>query len=86
MNSTETLVTSSKRAYSYIRFSSIQQQSGDSIRRQLAFTRQYCERNNLILDETTLQDLGISAFRGTNSEKGALADFIQAGVASENGN
>ena len=78
MNSTETLVTPTKRAYSYIRFSSIQQQSGDSIRRQLAATRQYCERNNLILDDTTIQDLGISAFRGTNSEKGALADFIQA--------
>lgn len=78
MNSSESLVTPSKRAYSYIRFSSVHQQSGDSIRRQLAATRQYCERNNLLLDETPLQDLGISAFRGTNAEKGALADFIQA--------
>ena len=78
MNTLETRTTPSKRAYSYIRFSSAQQHSGDSIRRQLAATKAYCERNNLILDETPMQDLGISAFRGTNSDKGALGDFLRA--------
>jgi hypothetical protein len=41
-----------KRAYSYIRFSSIQQARGGSLDRQMALTRAYCVRKKLRLDES----------------------------------
>jgi DNA invertase Pin-like site-specific DNA recombinase len=66
-------------AYSYIRFSHPDQARGDSLRRQLAITREYCVTNNLSLDEKfTIRDLGISAFRGKNATKGALGAFLNA--------
>jgi DNA invertase Pin-like site-specific DNA recombinase len=66
-----------KRAYSYVRFSSDHQASGDSLRRQLEATRKYCAENNLALDESlNLHDLGVSAFRGRNSTKGSLGRFL----------
>lgn len=66
-------------AYSYIRFSHPDQARGDSLRRQLALTREYCATNNLCLDEKiTIRDLGISAFRGKNATKGALGAFLKA--------
>lgn len=68
-----------RKAYSYIRFSRPEQVSGDSLRRQIEKARQYCERENLYLDESiTLQDLGVSAFRGNNAIEGALGAFISA--------
>lgn len=67
-----------RRAYSYIRFSTPEQLKGDSLRRQLALTADYCKRNNLALDESlNLRDLGVSAFRGSNAATGALASFLQ---------
>ena len=68
-----------KRAYSYIRFSRTHQIEGDSLRRQSKVTSEYCERHKLILDESlNLKDLGVSAFRGRNAQKGALGRFITA--------
>ncbi|AMV25421.1 hypothetical protein VT84_13550 [Gemmata sp. SH-PL17] len=65
--------------YSYLRFSSPLQASGDSIRRQLQRTEDWCKRNNVTLD-STLRDEGVSAFRGKNREgaEHALTAFIAA--------
>jgi DNA invertase Pin-like site-specific DNA recombinase len=68
-----------KKAFSYIRFSRLHQEEGDSKRRQQEATRVYCERNGLQLDESlSLRDLGVSAFKGANAEKGALGTFLEA--------
>jgi DNA invertase Pin-like site-specific DNA recombinase len=66
-------------AYSYVRFSTPQQLKGDSLRRQLEASARYVSENGLVLDETlNLPDLGISAYRGKNVERGALGAFIKA--------
>lgn len=65
-------------AYSYVRFSHGRQKKGDSLRRQLALSREYADKHGLNLQELTYQDLGLSAFRGANIERGALAAFIKA--------
>lgn len=62
-------------AYSYLRMSTVEQIKGDSLRRQLERTRKYAKEHGLVLDES-LQDLGVSAFRGKNKEKGALSRFL----------
>ena len=62
-----------RRAFSYIRMSSDVQLKGDSLRRQLAKSREYAEKHGLALVETDeLKDLGVSAFRGRNIREGAL--------------
>ena len=66
-------------AYSYIRFSTPDQLDGDSQRRQLELSMNYCEKNNLKLDEsTTIKDLGLSAFHGTHIKEGFLGHFLEA--------
>lgn len=69
-------------AYSYLRFSSPQQASGDSIRRQVEKTAEWCRRNRVDLDTSmTLRDEGVSAFRGKHREDPdahALAAFVGA--------
>jgi DNA invertase Pin-like site-specific DNA recombinase len=66
-------------AYSYLRFSSSKQASGDSVRRQTKLAREYCETHGLTLrDEFTYQDLGVSAYKGDNAKTGHLADFLKA--------
>jgi DNA invertase Pin-like site-specific DNA recombinase len=66
-------------AYSYVRFSSIEQQKGDSLRRQMTASAQYAAQHGLTLDETLhVHDLGVSAFHGSNFEHGALGQFIAA--------
>lgn len=67
------------RAFSYIRFSSKKQQKGESFRRQSEFAVEVCRENGWVLDETlTLNDLGVSAFRGNNAKVGALGEFLEA--------
>lgn len=67
------------RAFSYLRFSTPEQMSGDSFRRQTALAADYAANNGLDLDtELNFHDLGLSAFRGKNSEVGRLADFLDA--------
>lgn len=52
---------------------------GDSLRRQMESSIAYAEAHGLTLDTTlNLRDLGISAFRGANVEKGRLGAFIKA--------
>lgn len=71
------------RAYSYIRFSSADQASGDSLRRQTEAAKRFAATNGLELDEAlTMQDLGRSAYAGHHISEGALGVFL---AACENG-
>jgi DNA invertase Pin-like site-specific DNA recombinase len=68
-----------KIAYSYVRFSRYEQVRGDSLRRQVQLTEDYCRRKGLVLDTSlTLRDLGVSAYRGANAATGALSGFLDA--------
>jgi DNA invertase Pin-like site-specific DNA recombinase len=64
-----------------MRFSSLPQGTGDSIRRQTLARDAWCLKNKVHLDEsTTLHDLGKSAFRGEhkkNPDRHALAGFLE---------
>jgi DNA invertase Pin-like site-specific DNA recombinase len=68
-------------AYSYIRFSSVQQSGGDSVRRQTTAARDWCSRSGVRLDESlTFRDLGRSAYLGEhrkNPDRCALAAFLK---------
>ena len=67
------------KAYSYLRFSTSHQMTGDSYRRQSTLAKQYAARHGLELDTgLTFEDLGISAFRGSNARSGALGAFLVA--------
>jgi hypothetical protein len=67
-------------AYSYIRFSSKKQEQNDSVKRQVRLRDEWLRQNpGMTLDTTiSLQDLGVSAFRGRNldPEWGDLGKFI----------
>jgi len=66
------------KAFSYLRFSTADQEQGDSIRRQLAVTHAYARDLGLELDEELrFQDKGVSAFRGKNAAEGELALFLE---------
>lgn len=66
------------KAYSYLRMSTERQLLGDSKRRQEELSRRYADENGLLLvEETELQDIGISAFKGRNIRKGALGTFLE---------
>lgn len=67
-----------RKAYSYIRFSTKRQAKGDSLQRQLEKSRRYAAEKGLDLQETTFEDLGVSAFDRSNVTRGALAAFINA--------
>lgn len=67
------------KAYSYLRFSTPEQQKGDSFRRQSSMATNYAARKGLSLDTSlTFHDLGVSAYKGINAETGRLADFLEA--------
>lgn len=66
-------------AFSYLRFSTPEQASGDSRRRQLAMAEEYAADHHLKLDrQLSFRDLGVSAFRGENAKDGALRAFLEA--------
>ncbi|AYQ86452.1 recombinase family protein [Burkholderia gladioli] len=65
-------------AYSYVRFSTAKQQLGDSLRRQVAMAEEFCAKNGLELHPVSFRDLGVSAFKRRNLERGALAAFLDA--------
>jgi DNA invertase Pin-like site-specific DNA recombinase len=68
-------------AYSYIRFSKVEQADGDSLRRQTKNALDWCDRNGATLDtSTTHHDLGKSAFLGEhrkNPDRYALAAYLK---------
>lgn len=65
-----------RRAFSYARFSTLEQLLGRSLKRQEAAAKSYCERHNLILDERSFTDFGVSAYKGANATHGALGEFL----------
>jgi DNA invertase Pin-like site-specific DNA recombinase len=66
-------------AYSYLRFSTVDQASGDSRRRQMAMAEKYAAEHRLKLDRSlSFRDLGVSAYRGQNAREGALRAFLDA--------
>jgi DNA invertase Pin-like site-specific DNA recombinase len=67
------------KAYSYLRFSTPDQQQGDSFRRHTKLAKVYATQHGLELDDQlTFQDLGISAFRSQNAKTRALRSFLEA--------
>jgi DNA invertase Pin-like site-specific DNA recombinase len=67
------------KAYSYLRFSTPEQQQGDSFRRQTQLAADYARQHGLELDTSlTFQDLGVSAYRSKNAKRGALRAFLNA--------
>jgi DNA invertase Pin-like site-specific DNA recombinase len=71
--------TKAPRAYSYRRFSQSVQAEGGSVARQTRMAAEYCKRKRFALDDSlTLDDFGVSAFRGDNVREGALAGFLEA--------
>lgn len=67
------------KAYSYIRFSTPEQELGDSLRRQTDAAAKYAARHGLDLDDQlTFRDLGVSAYTGANEETGRLGEFLAA--------
>ena len=61
-----------------MRFSSKKQEFGDSQRRQVAKALAYCEDHDLVLETTTFEDLGVSAWKGKNASEGQLGVFLKA--------
>lgn len=65
--------------YSYIRMSTEQQRFGDSLRRQLEQSERFAFEHGVKVDTSFhLQDIGFSAYDGSNIEKGALGQFLKA--------
>ncbi|WP_419149160.1 recombinase family protein [Pseudoalteromonas 'SMAR'] len=64
--------------YSYIRFSTSEQAKGHSLKRQMKYAKEVAERKGLEIDSSlTLQDLGVSSFRGQNATKGVFGGFLR---------
>jgi hypothetical protein len=68
------------KVYSYTRFSTPEQAAGDSLRRQTEAAQRWAASRGLELDtRLSLSDLGVSAYRGTNTgEDQGLGGFIFA--------
>src|SRR5262245_16140172 len=65
--------------YSYLRYSTLEQSQGDSVRRQLALRDAWLKRNpHVHLDRYQLLDKGVPSFRGENRKnpKRSLAGFL----------
>jgi DNA invertase Pin-like site-specific DNA recombinase len=77
--------TASKpKAYSYVRFSTPEQELGDSYRRQADLAKFYADKHGLELDTTLrLDDRGVSAYQGRNATVGALGAFRKAVIEGE---
>lgn len=72
-------MTTPPKIYSYVRFSSERQLSGDSLRRQNELIDKYVKERGLELDDKfRLVDLAVSAFTGKNATEGSLKYFLQA--------
>jgi len=69
----------SARCYSYVRFSTVEQAKGDSLRRQTKAAARFAAEHGLELDEDlTFRDLGRSAYAGHHATKGRLGEFLTA--------
>src|SRR5579871_875103 len=76
-----TAAATSPVAYSLLRFSSPEQSTGDSRRRQVEAAKEWAARKGVALDESLwLFDPAVSAFTGThrsNPDRHALASFLR---------
>ncbi|MNR96393.1 hypothetical protein D3C72_275460 [compost metagenome] len=63
-------------AYSYIRFSSVKQEKGDSVRRQVDGITAFCDRMGWPIIEQ-IEDLGTSAWTGHHLSAGNLGQFAE---------
>lgn len=70
------LNTSQPLVISYMRFSTAEQLKGDSSRRQTDLADEWCKKHGRKLTDR-LDDKGISAYRGRNSNSGDLATFLK---------
>jgi len=67
------------KAYSYTRFSTPEQAKGDSTTRQALAAERWAKEQGVELDtELSFRDAGVSAFDGSNVERGALGAFLRA--------
>ena len=66
---------SNPQAFPYIRFSSKQQELGDSVKRQMEVAERWCNVSNITLSSLTFEDLGVSAFK-EGGKRPALADMV----------
>jgi DNA invertase Pin-like site-specific DNA recombinase len=71
-----------KSAIIYARFSTPSQEKGDSLNRQLADCRQFCQRHNLSVIEE-IADLGRSAFKGEHLSIGNLGKLSERIISGE---
>jgi hypothetical protein len=63
--------------FSYLRFSRAEQGKGSSTKRQTDLRESYCQRHNLILDDSRkYEDRGVSGYNGKNLIEGNLAEFL----------
>lgn len=68
-----------KTAIAYLRFSSPSQGDGNSLKRQKKLIDEWLKFHpEYQLDDTTYEDLGLSAFKGKHADSGAFADFMDA--------
>ena len=66
-----------RKCYSYIRFSGKRQEAGDSYRRQESMAVAAAAAEGIPLDDTlSLDDKGVSAYRGLNWKRGNLGKFL----------
>lgn len=76
------MMDTTPKPYSYILFSTPEQEKGDSIRRQVELRDKYVREHGLTLDNSLrLTDRGLSDYKGLQRTKGALG--IQAGELFE---
>jgi DNA invertase Pin-like site-specific DNA recombinase len=71
------------KVYSYIRFSSPEQATGQSRSRQLEAVVRYAEENGLDVDDSLKADEGISAYDGSNIASGHFGSFLNAARRGE---
>lgn len=72
-------MSNSKVIYPYVRFSKREQKNGTSYERQMELIEKYARENDFEINDTlNLKDLGLSAFKGKNKDKGALGAFLKA--------
>lgn len=66
-----------KIGYTYVRFSTKDQEAGNSLRRQTEGAERYARAHGITLDDTRLiSDLGLSAFSGAHKKRGGLGLFL----------
>jgi DNA invertase Pin-like site-specific DNA recombinase len=70
-------VSTTPRAYSYVRYSTPEQAKGDSVRRQVALSEAWSRRKGIPLDASLrMSDEGKSAYSEKNRTDGALGKFL----------